>query len=247
MNYQIPSGVLFGQGCSGRGRAEFEARYDGDGLDTGMPGKPNVVADAERRHVWGQAPVLARIWGILGEDLRERNLGCLGSDGVEVAEIRADEAADERSGDVVRVTLDHECVIEHTRAGKAERAKGIAEEDASDDRGTRRTETAAERDLVVRVDVAEGAWKGAVVIAAEDVQRDAGEEVAVRVEGDLVCAFACVADLEGPTRRRSKLNGEREMEGEGEADHVKAGSDVGRGGRDFDLDGRASRRHDQSC
>lgn len=84
--------------------------------------------------------------------------------------------------------------------------------------------------------------KRALVVASQNVERNAGDEVALRVEADVGGAFAlaligqlAVERVLGGLFRAVDCDVELEVYGEGEANDIEAGADVGaRAGR---LDG----------
>lgn len=71
------------------------------------------------------------------------------------------------------------------------------------------------------------------VVAAQDIESNAGGEIFIGIERHLVCALAGVGDRGveiWPRGRRERIgDAEGEMEGEGEADDVKARPNVRRG------------------
>lgn len=235
---QVLARVLHRQDLPRFRRAQLEPRYDRDCLDTFGPLEPNVVSDPERRYGWIEAPVLARVWGILGEDLAQGDTRRLARLLVEFLQIRPDEPADERRGDVVGVSLDHEGVVEEARSGEGEVSELVAQEDACDDGGSGRAESATEWDFIVDLD-GEVGRESVDVVASEDVESDAGGQVFVRIKGDLIGALAGVGDewleIWGRGRRKGMGNFEGELEREGETDDIEARTDVCR--RRWDTDG----------
>jgi len=164
---------------------------DSYGLQLLAPVKPSKVPDVHRWDRRRQACVLAA--GRLGQDLGQRHLHPRHVLWIQLVEVRAHEAAVERGRDVVRVALDHEREVQQAGFGQLQVAADVGERHAGDDRGAGTAEAAAERDGVADVHVRAGR-EGALVVAPEDVERCAGEQVLGRVEVDAVCADAGVGD-----------------------------------------------------
>jgi hypothetical protein len=172
---------------------------------------------------------------VSGEDLREGNGGRSEFGRVEHAKEGAGETAAESGGDVVRMPLDHEGVVLDAGLGELEVSEGVTEEDTGDDSGRGGAHSTSEGNLVVHFNLDDGGREGEVV-GEEDVERDAGDEVLVRVEGGVGGAFAGVGDVDGGVGGGGGGEGhlEREVTGEGESENVETGSDVGGRGRDTD-------------
>lgn len=118
----------------------------------------------------------------------------------------------------------------------------LPKHDARDDSSARAPEPAAQRDGVLDMHVGLDG-EGALVVAPEDVEGDAGDEVPRGVEGDVaVLALALVghAAVEGVLGRGGGAvdgHGELEVYREGEAYDVESGADVGRGAGGADGEG----------
>lgn len=122
----------------------------------------------------------------------------------------------------------------------------LPQHDARHDRRTRAPQAAAQRDGVLDVHV-RLSGEGALAVAPQHVQRDAGDEVAGWVERNIarVLALALIrnAAVERVLRGRGAVNGhgQLEVDGEGEPDDVEARPDVGRRARRADREGLRGR------
>ena len=231
--YHVFSGVRLREHFPSRGGAQFEPWYDGHRAYLLCPPKAHIMTDPRRRRWRIAAPVGASIGRIFRKDLAQRDARGLGCTGIELAQVGAYEASDERRGNVVRMALNHERIVEHSLSRETKVPECITQEDTRDHRRAGGSEPATERDLVVHAE-GQARGEGLDAVRAQDVKRDARGEIFVCVERDFVCAFAGVRDggpfwcrrgcrgAGGHCRRESK--GERE----GEADDIKARTDVGR-------------------
>ena len=119
----------------------------------------------------------------------------------------------------------------------------LPQQNPRDDSGPATPQTPTQRYRILDVDMClEG--KLALVMASEDVERDAGEEVIGRVERNVVAVFAlalvrqpAVVRVLGCRFRSVDGDVELEVDCEGEADHVEARADVGGGAGDFEDKG----------
>lgn len=114
------------------------------------------------------------------------------------------------------MSLDHQTIVHHSVLGEAELADSVAEHDAGHDGRAGGAETASERDGVVDVNMGVRR-EGALVVALEDVESGAGDEVVVGEEGDFGGAVAGVGDgaVEGGEGKVG-LRGDGELEPDGE-------------------------------
>lgn len=194
---------------------------------------------ANRRLGWGCCPRGGRagVGRVRREDFGEWDRRRGEFRGIERAEEGASKTSNEGSGDVVRVSLDHEGVVLYALFGEVKVSDGGREEDAGDDGGGRGTEAPPKGDLVGDGDIYDGGGREGEVVGEEDVEGDAGDEVLVRVQGRFGRAFADVAENDGARSRfaRGESDVEGEVSGEGDAQDVEARSDVGR--RRGDADG----------
>lgn len=190
---QILARVFYRQDLPRFRRAQLKSRYDGDCLDAFGPLESDIVSDPERRYGWIEAPVLASVWGILGEDLTQGNASRLACLLVEFLQIRSNKPADKRRGNVVGMSLDHEGKVEEAFGGEGEISELVAQEDACDDGGTGRTKSTTKWDFIVDLD-GEVGRKSMDIVASKDIESDAGGQVFVRIKGDLIGAFASVGD-----------------------------------------------------
>lgn len=208
------------------GCAELETGDDGDGLDAARPPKAHIMANAIRRQRRVLAPALACIWREFRQDFAEGHVGAGGGVFVEIAKVSADKATHESSGDIVRVSLDHECKVQHAGGGQTELAELICEEHAGDDGSAAGAEATSEGNVVCHM-YADTGGEGGDVVATEDIQGDPGCEVLVRVERDLGRALAGVGEGElGVAGGGWAGHGEGEIQGEREADYIEARTDV---------------------
>lgn len=111
----------------------------------------------------------------------------------------------------------------------------LSEKDAGHDGSARATKTPAERDRVLDVDVRLDGER-ALVVASQDVEGDARDEVALRVEADVarVLALALVCDSAVERVLRGRLGAvdgdvQLEVDGQRQANDVEAGANVGAG------------------
>jgi hypothetical protein len=200
-----------------------------------------MVADAVGRGRGRLARVDAAGRG--GQDLGQGDLDALDIFGLQGPQVGADEAAVEGGADVVRVALDHEAEVEEAVEVEVEVADLAAEHDTGDDGRTRAAEAAAQGDGVLDVYVRLDG-EHALAVAAQDVQRHAGDEVDGRVEADVsgALALALVGDAAVERLRGRGLGPvdgdvQLEVDGQGEADDIEAGADVGRRRRRLDDEG----------
>jgi len=119
----------------------------------------------------------------------------------------------------------------------------LAEHDASNDSSTAGPKTAAQRNRVLDMHMGL-TGKGALVVAAQHVQGDTGEQVDLRVKRDLVGALALTlvgdAAVERVCRRLFGTvdgNVQLQIHRQGEADDVEAWANVGGGARGLDDEG----------
>lgn len=91
----------------------------------------------------------------------------------------------------------------------------------------------------------------ALIVASQDVEGDTGDQVDLRVKGDLLCAFALVLIGDGAVQWQlgRSLGGidrdvEFEVEGQCQADHIEAGANVGGGARGSNDERRHCGRQD---
>lgn len=108
----------------------------------------------------------------------------------------------------------------------------LAEQHTGHNSRTRGSQATAQRNGVDNVDVRLDG-EAALVVAAEDVEGHAGQQVDVRVEADFTGALSFVGDsaVERVRRRRlGAVNGDVQLEvhGQREANHVEARANVGR-------------------
>lgn len=126
--------------------------------------------------------------------------------------------------------FNHEGIVLDAFLRQVEVSEGVSEQDASDDGRCGRSHSASEWDLVVDLDRDVRGGEGQPV-REEDVERDAGDQVLVRVGRGVGGAFAVVR--EGDLAFRFGARGERDAEGqvsrEGESEDVETGADVGGG------------------
>lgn len=147
------------------------------------------MADVLGRDGWRETRVDAACR--LREDFRQGDLLARHIVRVQLVEVRADEATIQGGGDIVRVTLDHEAEVEEAGLRQVELADDVPKQDAGHDGGTGRSQTPAEWDWVVYVDVR--LWrKGTLVVAPENVQGRPGQEVVGRVEVNVLRSHAGV-------------------------------------------------------
>ena len=105
--YEVFPRVRLGQDLPRARSAQLKPRYDRDGPDALRPPKPNVMADPDRWLRRIQAPVLSSIRRVFRQHLAQRHGSRLRRRRVQLSQIRPDEPADERGGDVVWVPFDH--------------------------------------------------------------------------------------------------------------------------------------------
>lgn len=122
-------------------------------------------------------------------------------------------------------------------------AQLTAQKDTSHHSRAGASQPSAQRDRVLDVDVRLDG-ECALVVAAQDVEGDAGEQVALRVEADVRAALALAlvgdAAVEGLLGARlGAIDGDVQLEvdRQGEADDVEARANVGAGARCLDSEG----------
>lgn len=197
---------------------------------------------ARRRTRGIASPVGTCVGRVLGKDLTEWHLSTCSGFIVELTEIGADEATDKCSSDVVRMALDHESKVEDAGDGKVEVCETIGQEDTCYDGSAGGAEAATEGDLVVNAN-GDALREEHSAMAAEDVEGDAGGEVLVGIERNIICTLAGIGDGgEGGTCVGDD-DVEGEVEGEGEADDVEAWANVG--GSSGNTDGEGARHDDE--
>jgi len=213
-------------------RRHHKVRDDGHGLDLLGPRKLDVVADADGR----LRRLLARVdaAGRRRQDLAQGNLDASHVLGLQGHQVRADEATKQRRADIVGMSLNHQTVVEQAVVVEVVQAADLlAQQHAGHDGGAGASQATAQGDRVLDVDVGLDG-EGALVMASQHIQRDPGDEVDLGVEADVVLALALVGDaavqrLGG--RGLGAVDGDVQLEvdGEGEADDIEAGADVGAG------------------
>ena len=124
----------------------------------------------------------------------------------------------------------------------------LAELDTGDDSSTGRTQTSSEGDGVLDMHMSLDG-EAALVVAAEDVESNTGDKVHLGIQADILLALALVGDAAVKRLVRGRLgavDGDMELQvhGQGQADDVEAGADVGARARRlddelFDLLGRS--------
>jgi hypothetical protein len=186
---------------------QLKIRNYGDRLDLGGPAKTTEMADVEGRLRRLQTGIDAASGR--GQHLGEGDLLAGHVDGIELVEIGANEAPVQGGGDIVRVSLNHQAVVQQAGFGEGEVRRGgleglavgrgrggegeVAQQDASHDGGAGGAQAAAEGDGVVNVD--DGCvGEGVVAVAAEKVECGAGEEVGGWIQLDGAGGDAGVGD-----------------------------------------------------
>lgn len=137
----------------------------------------------------------------------------------------------------------HQAVIEQAVLAQSQLTNLVRQHYTGNDSCARRSQTATQRD---RVDDVHGGLDGecALVMATEDIEGDPGDKVDLGIETNLLGGLALVLVGDGAVEREcgGALGGvdgdvDVEMEGQGQADHVEAGADVGGGARGSDQEG----------
>lgn len=137
----------------------------------------------------------------------------------------------------------HQAVVEQAVLAQAQLTDLVRQHYTGDNGRARRSQTPTKRN---RVDDMHGGLDGesALVMAAEDIEGDAGDEVNLGVEANLLGGLALVLVGDGAVKRecrgalgRVDSDVDIEMEGQGQADHIEAGTDVGGGARGSNDEG----------
>ena len=112
---------------------QFEPGYDGDRLDLLCPSEPDKVSDPLWRDGRAHPPLRPSILRELGQHLRQRNTRSTHVLRTQLPQVASDKSSDERGGDVVRVSLDHERKVEDSAEREVELTELGSEDDTSDD------------------------------------------------------------------------------------------------------------------
>lgn len=146
------------------------------------------MADAPRRDRRVETPLGSSIVRVLWEDLGKRDARLRLLLCAELLKVRSDKASNERSGDIVRVALDHESKVEEPAEREVEASNVGSEENTSDDGRSRGAEATAKGDVVGYLDE-QIRREGGNLVRAENVECRPGDEVLERVEGDALGAL----------------------------------------------------------
>lgn len=143
------------------------------------------------------------------------------------------------------VLTNHETIVKETIVGQMRKtAHLLPKHHTSNNSSPRAPQAATQRNGVLDVDMRLDG-EGALVVASQHVERHAGDEVVLRVEVDVAGALALALVRDAAVERlvgRGALGAvdgdmQLEVDGEGEADDVETGADVGARARGLDDKG----------
>lgn len=228
------------QHTTGGGSGNLKVWDDGNALHLSAPVVLDMATNVMRWDWRGQTGVVATGW--LRKHLCERDLLSLHLRRCQVTQVGPNEPTHHGRGDVVRMALNHQTVVEHSLLGEGQSADLVTQDDTGNDSSSGGAQASAKRNWILDMDLGSN-WELSDVVTAQHVKCGSRDQVLVRLERDASCALGVLRIGEQTVVRVGVgqvsvlgINGDVELEEQRQADpqNVETGPDVRRGGRHAD-------------
>lgn len=132
--------------------------------------------------------------------------------------------------------LNHKAVIQHARLRQSQVPNDVCQRNTTDDSTGTRSQAPAQRHRIDNVHIRRRG-EGPLSRTPQDIERDAGDQVVLRIQADFSSGIAFVGKhtVEGlPGRGGIVCDVDLEVDAQCEADDIEPGANVGGRARDFD-------------